>query len=158
MTNNTLILGVGNVLRQDDGVGSKVIAILQQENLSHVDLMDGGISDSLTLLDKISNYQQVIIIDALNMNAKPGTSKSFTPQEAIINIQSDTLSTHGFGLAELINLMQQLEIKTQLHIIGIQPQNIAFGEELTPIITNQVPNIIVAIKYQLACVMPSQQD
>jgi len=148
MVNKTLVLGVGNILRKDDGIGPRVIKILQQKSWSHIDFMDGGI-DGLALLDKIAEYKQAVIIDAVNMNALFGTVKSFTPKDALIKIKSDALSTHGFGLAELIKLMQQLQIKTKLHIIGIQPKDIAFGENLTPEIENKIPDIIE----ELTCII-----
>lgn len=141
MGNKTLILGVGNILRKDDGIGPKVIEVLRQRPLANVDLMDGGI-DGLALLDKITEYKKVILIDAVNMNTAVGTVKVFTPSDALINISSDALSTHGLGLAELIKLMQELEIKTQLQIIGVQPQDISFGEELTPEIASKIPEIV----------------
>jgi hydrogenase maturation protease len=144
MINKTLVLGFGNILRKDDGIGPKVIQILQQKNLPNIDLIDGGL-DSLALLDKIAEYKKAIIIDAVNMNEKPCTIKSFAPEDALIKIKSDALSTHGFGLAELIKLMQQLQMETQFHIIGIEPKDITFGENLTPEIENKIPDIIEEI-------------
>ena len=153
MIDKTLILGVGNIWRQDDGTGPKIIAILQQQHWSNVDLIDGG-TDGLSLLDKLSEYKQAIIIDAADMDAVPGTVKSFTPEEALIKIKADALSTHGFGLAELIKLMQQLQISPKLHIIGVQPKSVAFGNELTLEINSKIPAIIE----EIACVMQSLQN
>ena len=96
MTNRTLVLGVGNIIRRDDGIGPKVIQELQQQDRLNVDLVDGG-TDGLALLDIIANYQQTIIIDAVDMRLPVGTVKLFTSQEAKINLNSDALSMPAFN-------------------------------------------------------------
>jgi len=139
--NNTLILGVGNTYRKDDGVGPAIIALLQNNKRSGVDYLDGGV-DGLALIDIISLYSKVIIIDAVDMKTPPGTVKLFSPSDVRLQIKSDALSTHGFGLAEVIKLIEQLDVKTLLQIIGIQPQDISFGEGLSEVIEKQVQRII----------------
>ena len=152
MANKVLVLGVGNSWRHDDGIGPKIIQELQQQNFTAADLLDGGI-DGLALLDHLQLYDNAIIIDAVNMNTDPGTIRSFTPAE-INCIQADALSTHGFGLAELIALMQKLTINTKLKIIGVQPQDIEFGEGLTAIITAKIPDILTKVKSEVSCITP----
>lgn len=140
---SSVVVGVGNTWRHDDGIGPHIINLLQQQNFNAADLIDGGI-DGLALLDKLAVYDHAIIVDAVNMNQPVGAIKEFSPTEAKL-ITSDALSTHGFGLAELIKLMIELDIKTRVTIIGIQPGNIAFGEGLTQEIKEQVPEIIKKI-------------
>jgi hydrogenase maturation protease len=142
--NNTIIIGVGNVLRRDDGIGPTIIKELAKLNLTNVDLQDGG-TDGLALLDYLPNYSQAIIIDAVNMGMLPTTVKIFTPEKVRINIKSDALSTHGFGLAEVIKLMEQLDIKIKLIIIGIEPKDISFGENLSAEIQEKIPEILELI-------------
>lgn len=141
MANKNLILGVGNTWRRDDGVGIKAIDLLRQENLSGVDLVDGGI-DGLSLIDTIKQYQQAIIIDAVNMQLAAGSVKLFTSQEAKIKIKNDALSTHGFGLAEVLGLLEQLGCDTKITIIGVQPQDVSFGEGLTELVMANLPKVI----------------
>lgn len=141
---DNLILGVGNPFRHDDGVGPKIIEILRSKNIQNADLLDGG-TDGLALLDVLSQYQDVVIIDAVNMGAEPGTVKLFTPEEARLKIKSDTLSTHGFGIAEVIRLMQELGIKTHLQIIGVQPCDLSFGEGLSEVVKQALSEILFLI-------------
>lgn len=138
MANKVLVVGVGNSWRHDDGIGPAVIKELKQ--LANADLLDGGI-DGLALLDKISPYAKVIIIDAVTMGKEPGFVRCFAPEEVKL-ITQDALSTHGFGLAELITLMAELDIKTNIKVIGIQPKNVEFGEGLTTEIEQKIPEII----------------
>lgn len=140
-----LIIGVGNPFRSDDGIGPAIIKILQAENNPDFVLVDGG-TDGLALLDQLAEYEKSIIIDAVQMLEAPGVVKSFTPAEAKIKIKSDVLSTHGLGLAETLKLVDELNIKTKIKIIGIQPQNVDFGDGLSDEIKNQIPQILKLIK------------
>lgn len=140
-----LILGVGNPFRHDDGVGPAIIKHLKTLNLSEVDLLDGG-TDGLALIDEIAKYQQAIIIDAVNMNAPPGTVRFFNPKEVRINIKHDALSTHGFGIAEVLKLIEELNIPTRIKIIGIQPFDVSFGEGLSNQVDKQMGSVLYLIK------------
>ncbi len=151
-----LVVGVGNSWRHDDGIGPHVIDILNQQSFEAADLLDGGI-DGMALLDKLTPYDYAIIVDAVNMGEVPGTIKAFSAQEAKL-ITSDALSTHGFGLAELVMLMAELEIETQIKIIGVQPLDIEFGEGLSPEVEANTDKIINLIKEEVACVTQSQQN
>jgi len=143
--NKLLILGVGNLLRRDDGVGLKAIELLRQENLSNVDLIDGGV-DGLGLIDVIKPYSHALIIDAVDMRLAPGAVKLFSAHDAKFKIKNDALSTHGFGLAEALGLLEKLGCKTEIKIIGVQPQDISFGEGLTEVVATKLPEIIKLVK------------
>jgi hydrogenase maturation protease len=137
---HTLILGVGNRYRSDDGIGFFMIAYLKSQGFNQADLLDGG-TDGLALLDIIQKYSKVIIIDAIDANQPPGTVTVFSPHDAKIKFQGDALSTHGFGLAEMLALADVLSIKTEIIIIGIQPASLEFREGLSPIVATQVQKI-----------------
>lgn len=141
MGSGTLIVGFGNTLRRDDGIGPAVIAHLRNiETNSNITMLDGG-TDGFALIDYAKEYEKVIIIDAVNMDLPPGEIRVFTPEEAIINIKTDSLSTHGFGLAEVLKLLDGLELKHDLKIIGIQPEDISFGEGLSLEVMDKVSEI-----------------
>lgn len=145
LTNKNLIVGVGNLWCGDDGVGPKIVDWLKE----HVPGNDYLIEDDLfSLLDVFKEYQQVIVIDAVNMGDKPGTVKAFKPQEAKLIIKNNVSSTHGFGLAEIIELAESLGLAANLQIIGIQVSDVAFGNELSPALQNQWEKIIEQIVAQ----------
>jgi hydrogenase maturation protease len=80
--NKTLILGLGNILLQDEGIG--VHALREMEKLKwppHVDLLDGG-TGGFVLLSLFQDYQTMIIIDAALTNDPPGTIKTIQPKFA----------------------------------------------------------------------------
>lgn len=148
LTSKTLIAGVGNPYRGDDGIGIEIIKILQKENNPNMVLFDGG-TDGLSLFDQLGLYERAIIIDAVSMGETLGTVKLFTPKEARLQITGDALSTHGFGLADVLKLAEEFSVKTAIKIIGIQPENIDFGEGLTEAVKSQIPHVLALIKKEI---------
>jgi len=142
MTNKLLVVGVGNALRGDDGIGPKLVEWLKGKVMG-IDYLT--VTDLFSLLDVFPNYQQVVIIDAVNMNASAGTVKLFTPQEGSLTLH-DGSSTHGFGLAELIKLVELLNLKVDLRIIGIQVKDTNFSLELSSELQEQWEQIGVQVK------------
>jgi hydrogenase maturation protease len=153
-----LIAGVGNLWRRDDGVGVIVARAVQSELQAKakpeqetafakgaVSFLEIGI-DGFALLDVLPLYALVIIIDAVSMRLPPATTRIFTPQEAKLNISGDALSTHGFGLAEVLRMAEQLEIPTEIKIVGIEPKDIEFGEGLSEEVSATVPKAVAMVK------------
>ena len=145
----TLILGVGSPLRRDDGIGPAVIRLLEENKNGYklpngTDILDGG-TDGLGLIEYLKEYKKVIIIDAVEMKQLPGTIKVFTPDEAVLSINNDALSTHGFGIAELIKLAKELDINPHLIIVGIQPEDAGYGERLSTVMESKVYELLETI-------------
>jgi len=143
--NSILVLGVGNPFRHDDGIGPAVIARLQTEtSLPDVDLLDGG-TDGLALMDYMQGYERVLIVDAVNMGTSPGDIRIFSPQDAVLSVSSDALSTHGFGLAEVVALMDKLNMRVNLKILGIQAKDVSFGEGFSPELEGKIDDVLKLI-------------
>ncbi len=149
----TLILGVGNPLRRDDGIGPEVIRWFTESSTkknnsynlpSDVNLINGG-TDGLGLIEYLKDYNKIIIIDAVEMGLPPGTIKVFTPDEAVISINTDSLSTHGFGIAELIKLAKELDINPELVIVGVQPGDLSYGENLSATVKSNFHELLETI-------------
>ena len=75
------------------------------------------------------------------MDLSPGAVRQFTPEEALIKIHTDSLSTHGFGIAELIALSRKLGILPEITIIGVQPEDTGYGDNLSPEIESAVETV-----------------
>lgn len=146
----TLILGVGNPFRRDDGIGPAVIQRLQADNNlpNGVDVRDGG-TDGLALLDYMQGYDRVLIVDAVDMGLTPGEIRIFSPEEATLHINADALSTHGFGVAEVVALMERLDMRLDLKILGIQAQDVAFGDEMSPAVAAQLDALLELVRTTL---------
>ena len=136
----TAVIGIGNILRRDDGIGIRVIEFLESTGVpSYVKLIQGDIS-GLDLI-KYFEYNRVIIVDAAKMGIPAGTVKIFTPKDIILNGFKDAISTHSIGLKETLRLANSLKKIKNIQIIGIEPYNIEFGLEITKELQEKIPDI-----------------
>lgn len=145
------ILGIGNTLLKDEGIGIHVIEKMQSLNLpNNVELIDGGTLGP-DLIDFIENKDKVIIIDAVEFNQKPGTILKFSPEDFKAG-QVKELSLHEVGLTEALDLVKKFnktKFPKEILIIGIQPKKIDWGMKPTDLLKNKVPEIIEIILKEL---------
>ena len=146
--NSTLILGLGNNLRGDDGAGPAVIAALSSMNLPpQVDLLDGGTPGLETVL-LLEGYERVIIIDAADMDLQPGQWRRFSPDTAELKSSENKLrgTLHAAGLAEALVLAGALDLlPPTLIIYGIQPEKIDWSDNLSQPLQAALPDLVNAI-------------
>lgn len=126
-----LILGIGNILLRDEGVGVRVIEMLQQQNIPDViELVDGGTSGA-DLIDILANRRKVIIVDAVDAGKTPGTVIRFE-EDDLENIPNSAMSLHELGIAETLKMTDALNCRPQeVVFFGIQPKDITPGLELS---------------------------
>lgn len=141
----TLILGMGNVLLNDEGIGVEVVRALNEVNLpENIDLLDGG-TGGFTLLSLFHIYKNMIIIDAALTDDSPGTIRVIEPKFATDFPKS--LSTHELGLKDMIEsaiLLDKMP-KIYLIIVTINPQQ-DMEMTVTPEIKSKIPEVISEIK------------
>ncbi|MGA2157671.1 MAG: hydrogenase maturation protease [Dehalococcoidia bacterium] len=146
---NIAVLGIGNPLRRDDGLGIRVITEMRDsDKYSGVEIIDGGTApDLLSLLNE--NIRKLIIVDALRGGGRPGTLYRLEIHES--NIPDDTPpSLHGLGVVDSLKMMQKLGIKApEIVIVGVEPADTSHGLHLTPEITDVLPQVLSAIDREL---------
>lgn len=137
-----LILGIGNILLRDEGVGVRVIEAMRDLSLPEgVEILDGGTSGA-DLIDELADRQKVIVIDAIKTDAEPGAIFRFSDKDLIARTEG-TISLHEFGLVETLLATRQLGCAPQEVIIyGVQPKDISSGLELSAEIAALVPKVI----------------
>ncbi len=137
------ILGIGNLLLQDEGVGVHAVQELANRNLGYLNLtiIDAGTSpEILALLD--SDTDNLIIVDAVKGGDKPGTLYRFGLDDIDMDAASP-ISLHEMGVLENIRMMSLLDRKPKSTvIIGVEPKVIDYGLELSPEIQNKLPEMI----------------
>lgn len=145
-----LILGVGNLLLSDDGVGVRIIKQMSKEGIN-ADLVDVGLG-GFDISERMLGYQKVIIIDSIITGAEPGTIYRLTPRDL-----SDlpTLShTHAVDLPTSLKLGQKLmssEMPDEIIIYAIEAEDITtFNENCTPKVKAAIPKVIEQIKKDLS--------
>jgi hydrogenase 3 maturation protease len=133
------VLGVGNDLRTDDGLGPFIIAGLR---IAHPDLMIenvGSVPEAFARPLADFGAERVILIDAADMG-KPAAHVDLITKERIGSV---TISTHSMPLSLLMMYLEQ-ETGGKTVLLGVQPKSIAFGEGLTPDI-HEVGQKIISI-------------
>lgn len=150
MAERILIIGVGNLLLKDEGVGVHVAQELQKRTLpAGVEVYDGGVG-GIGLLDYFREASKLLLIDAAEMSLKPGTVVRFTPQNVKDLRSGVKFSTHDVGLAEVLKLAQALGLCPEVVIIGIQPKVISWGEELSPEIQASIPQVVEMVMKEIS--------
>jgi hydrogenase maturation protease len=141
----TIVLGVGNPILQDDGVGIHVANQLKQ-HVNHPNVtIDEALTGGMNLLDLITGYDKAILIDAVNIrNEKDGEVKRFLLSD-FSSAHSD--NSHDVSLLEAIELAKTLgekKIPCDIVIIGIVLKKMPneFGEKLSPKIAAAVPKAV----------------
>jgi len=144
-----LVLGVGNAIQTDDGVGVHAVSELQGLSLpSEVELLDGGTA-GLDLLAAIEGRHAVIVIDAVNGEMPPGTMYRFTPDQ-IDDIAVRLDSLHQFGLLETIRMAELMGGAPSLVVIvGVQPDTIDWGESLTATVAAVLSRVIERVRLEI---------
>jgi hydrogenase maturation protease len=145
----TLVLGIGNILLRDEGVGVRVVEAVQRINApSNVELVDGGTA-GLDLLDVVADRRKVIVIDAVQADKEPGTvfrfgADDFAPQGVV------TISLHQVGLLETLMAAKHLGCAPrQVVIFGIEPKEMGYGLELSAEVAAVVPKVVELVFAEL---------
>ena len=144
------ILGVGNLLLKDEGIGIHVLDALKGAPFpSDVDLelIDGGTSpDVFHLLD---GADKSIIIDAVSGGGDPGTVYRFRADDVAAE-DKPILSLHQMGLLEGLKMMAQMAGKpADVVIIGVEPKEIGWGLELSSDVEQKIPQILEIVLQEI---------
>jgi len=138
---NTLILGIGNPILTDDGVGIKIAQRLKEGNpeLEMIETSEAGI----TLLDLIVDYKRLIIIDSIKTEkGKPGDLYKLELED--LKPAKDFSSSHGIGIATAFELGQRMGYSmpkfVSIYAVNIK-NNSTFGEECTEVVKERIPFI-----------------
>jgi len=140
-----LVLGVGNRLMGDDGIGLYVVEKLMQENKDENVRYIIGETDMYFCLEQIKESEKLIIVDALDAGENPGDINIMRLDYSDKNINTG-LSHHNLHLIDLIRLYN---IKTKKILIGIRPFDISFKAGLSNILLNKLEHITKAVYYYI---------
>lgn len=143
-----LVLGIGNVLMGDEGVGVHVVRHLENDAIpEEVELLDGG-TGSFLLLDPMQLARKVILIDATLDGNPPGTVRRLTPRFS--TDYPRTLAAHDIGLKDLLDTFYLLghKVDVVLFAVSIAPLQ-DMGLELSPDLAALVPEIAALVKEEI---------
>jgi len=143
MQPRTLVLGIGNTVMSDDGVGVKVVQRLKDAYRfdDAVALVDGG-TLGLDLLPMLEEIEHLIVVDAVETGKAPGTCVRLTGEELPIALETK-VSPHQMGLKDLLSVAELLGHKPrEMVLIGVQPASIEMDTELTAVVAAKVDVLI----------------
>ncbi len=145
----TLVLGLGNLVHSDDGLGVHAIERLTADPRVPLDavLMDGG-TQGLNLLPHISEFQRLLVIDAMDVGEAPGTVLRLEG-DAIKNLPGKP-SVHQLGFADLMVALELLgDLPGEIVLLGVQPLSTEWAAELTPPVQQALGPLLDAVIEQL---------
>ncbi len=143
-TQRTVIIGVGNLLLKDEGIGIHVANALQQMDIGEsVTVIDGGTSPDLVAYAEAGD--RLIIIDAARAGGEPGTIYRLHPADLAPD-SGGTFSVHDIGVEQSLKMMALIGNQPkEVIIIGIEPRVIDWGTELSPDLQQKVPEIVKVV-------------
>lgn len=146
-----LILGLGNILMRDEGVGVRIVEGMRGMDWpADVEVMEGG-TTGLGLLDAICGRRRVIVLDAVQCEGRPGTVVQFRVDPVQAGAApSSPVSLHEVGFVEVLHAARLLNAAPRdVVVLGVKPAAVEFGTELSPEVAAAVPKAIEAVAWHL---------
>jgi len=136
----TLIVGIGNILKADDGAGPLVCEQLGRAKVC-AGLIDAGTVPENYIQPIIKKApQNLLVIDAIDFGAPAGTIKIFEPQQ----LNSHTISTHTLSPRLFVDMVCQ-NIKLDVYFVGLQPAQIQLGQSVSPQVSQAIKKLCRAL-------------
>lgn len=145
-----LVLGLGNTIMTDDGFGVRAVEALSSRChfQGEVRLLDGG-TLGLDLLPHLEGIERLLIIDALEMQAAPGTVFRLEGEE-VPRALASKLSVHQMGVQDLLAVSELMgHLPRELVVWGVQPESIEMGTELTPTVAAALEPVVTGVVEEL---------
>ncbi|MDI6873684.1 hydrogenase maturation protease [Candidatus Solincola sp.] len=134
-----VVIGIGNLLHGDDGLGIYAVRRLRERLSGEVELVEGGVL-GLDLLPYLEGKEKAIFIDAVDAGDEPGAVFRFSPGQVPRAGTSPPVSLHDLGLYELVGAAQLLEqCPREIIIIAVQVKSLDLGSGLSPEVEAALP-------------------
>ncbi|MBI4503336.1 MAG: HyaD/HybD family hydrogenase maturation endopeptidase [Gemmatimonadetes bacterium] len=140
----TVVIGLGNPLMADDGAGIAALERLREFDFDPpVELVDGG-TWGLNLLPVIEDAERLVLLDAINVGARPGTTVVLERPQ-IPRYLSTKVSPHQIALSEVLALAElRGRLPEHTVAIGLQPERVEMTTELSPAVERALDRVVVA--------------
>ena len=151
-----LVLGIGNTMLKDEGIGVRVAEKMMEMSLPpEVEVMDGGIK-GLDLLYYIEGRKKVIVVDAVKAGAPPGTLFRFTDNDLAAK-KGIMRSAHGIDFSDVIAVARFTGTKpAEVIFLGIEPYDLSVSMELSPKIEEMIPILINLVMKEIDAYLSRQ--
>ncbi|MBD3728203.1 MAG: HyaD/HybD family hydrogenase maturation endopeptidase [Sphingomonadales bacterium] len=142
-----LILGIGNTLQADDGVGVHVVAALEKMDLpGDVAFRDGG-TIGLSLLAEIEDCDSLVVVDAMKLDAKPGTIALYEGDEIQAQLGGKKRTAHEVAVSDLLAAAALMGCTPRhMALVGIQPGRVGWGLEAEGAVAEAIPRACAMVR------------
>jgi hydrogenase maturation protease len=140
---SALVLGVGNPLMTDDGVGLKVMEGLRRScAFDDVEFLDAG-TLSLVLLPRIERCRRLLVLDAARLGAPPGTVRVLENVDMDAFLRESGSTVHDVGLRDLLDAARLTgALPTPRALVGVQPELVGWGTHCSPAVEAAIPEAL----------------
>lgn len=138
---NILVLGVGNILLRDEGLGVRTVEYIN-ENYSlpdNVTALDGG-TGGLALISVISGYDRIIIVDAVASGSGPGAMHRIDGRN-LKNSPPLMATAHQLGVRDMLAIAELEGLKPEVLILGMEPLDLSAGLELSGLVKGKLQEL-----------------
>ncbi|HIE50368.1 MAG TPA: hydrogenase maturation protease [Armatimonadetes bacterium] len=144
-----VVLGVGNLLLRDEGIGVHLARALQAEPLPKgVEVIDGGTA-AWEALDFVRATDWLIILDAVRGGGAPGTVYRFRPEDVLLR-EPPMFSLHQLDLWQALQMAELLGRRPrEVRILGIEPKEIGWGLDLSEELQRRWPLILERVREEI---------
>jgi hydrogenase maturation protease len=141
----TTILGIGNLVRQDEGVGIHLLQALEGKVPAQIDLIDGG-TMGFPLLNIVETTHRLLILDAVDAGRPPGEVVVWHGDKVPYFFASK-MSVHQVSFAEILNIAKfNNSYPAHIAVVGVQPHTLDWGTELSEIVSRALPQAVCCIQ------------
>jgi len=145
---NVMVLGLGNILLSDEGVGIKVVEELQRryDISDFVEIIDGG-TMGMELLPYFDERSHILIVDAVRTDNKPGTIVRIDDPPAFFSTKT---SPHQIGLADVLGAAAITDnLPRNIILFGIEPKEMSTGLDLSPEVAQNLSRLVDMVVAEL---------
>jgi len=145
-----LVLGMGNILLEDEGLGIHALRLLQQryELPSEVEFLDGGTS-GMALIEQISGRRHLLVLDAVQTGDPPGTLVNMSDQDVPVYFGL-RVTPHQLGLSDVLASLKLTEEQPdEVTVLGLVPRSLEMSLDLSEQIGSRLEDLVEAVVEEL---------
>lgn len=141
------VVGLGTQLSSDDKIGLALVRALSGESRFSARCVLLESADAATVASVLMEWRRpVILVDAADMGLAPGEYRFFSDKDVSVIVKTSSVTTHGLGLAEGLELARTLGFDSPVRVFGVQPFDLSPKQRLTPEMTARFPSLLEALR------------
>lgn len=146
------VLGIGNVLQGDDGVGVAAVREIEVAGLvPGCDTFDGGTAP-FDMMSVFLDYDLVVVIDAVRAGRRPGTVYRLTPDA--LDDSRTVRFAHGLGVSDTVRVARELGSQARVVVIGVEPKCIDWSLDLSDEVRASMGELVFAVRREVRGLQP----